>query len=455
MIIRMKNFLAIKDEIELNLNRVNLFIGANNCGKSTFAKLQNLTQKNYWRTQSIMDNLSHENDISIIPSLSFHDYDVYFDLGNVSNDTNENQDITLSFERQMRDVNFKLILEFSPDSRETANQGVGNQKAASMKRFELLANNNLLAFQSGNSVKLNFAEIFRALFVSKFIDELGVSRFVSDFENAKNQFINHGKKVWEYNSDDVIYSSEEVFMKYQTEHRGNRMCYTLSAELINSITAQLLMPLRNINVISDQTSTRLDQESFWKVNDFLNDFGLSLEHVEAVPRNDGEVLPKIMGLQWLLKQHGQIRLAGSFGSGTSTLLSYLKRIAHLSTEANAGGINDLVLIEEPERNLHPDWQIKFMELILANLKVQRIIVETHSIYLLRVLQLSVLKNLVNPGEITIHEFYRDNNDVVRVSPITIDKNGMLSRDFYGGFNSGLLNLEKELWLRQQGRIKAN
>ena len=229
MIIRMKNFLAIKDEIELNLNRVNLFIGANNCGKSTFAKLQNLTQKNYWRTQSIMDNLSHENDISIIPSLSFHDYDVYFDLGNVSNDTNENQDITLSFERQMRDVNFKLILEFSPDSRETANQGVGNQKAASMKRFELLANNNLLAFQSGNSVKLNFAEIFRALFVSKFIDELGVSRFVSDFENAKNQFINHGKKVWEYNSDDVIYSSEEVFMKYQTEHRGNRMCYTLSA----------------------------------------------------------------------------------------------------------------------------------------------------------------------------------------------------------------------------------
>jgi hypothetical protein len=32
---------------------------------------------------------------------------------------------------------------------------------------------------------------------------------------------------------------------------------------------------------------------------------------------------------------------------------------------------------------------------------------------------------------------------------------MLSRDFYGGFNSGLLDLEKELWLRQQGRIKAN
>jgi hypothetical protein len=402
-----------------------------------------------------MDNLGQESEVSIIPSLSFHDYDVYYDIGNISNDKNDAQEIALTFERNLRKLNCKLIIELSPDSRMRANQGVGNQRAASLKRFELYADSKLLVRQTQSQLELNFAGIYSALFGAKFISELSVSKFISDFTKVKEQFVNHGKKIWLYEDADSIMHSVTILQTYLTQFPESRMCFTLAAEFINFITGQLLLPLRNLTVINDHTSTKLDMQSYEQVNAFLKEFGIALEHAESVPRNDGEVLPKITGLQWLLRQHGQIRLADSFGSGTTTLLNYLKRISQMTIDSELTDQNDIVLIEEPERNLHPDWQIKFMELILGNLKSQRIIVETHSIYLLRVLQLAVLKKSINPEEITIHEFYRDNDDVVRVSPITIDKNGMLSRDFYGGFNSGLLDLEKELWLRQQGRIKAN
>lgn len=109
----------------------------------------------------------------------------------------------------------------------------------------------------------------------------------------------------------------------------------------------------------------------------------------------------------------------------------------------------VLYLEEPETNLHPNWQSIIAELLASHIKLGvRYIIETHSEYFVRKLQKMVAEKTIEHDLISIHYFNSDKNvDEARGEPkvknILIKNNGTLSQSFGPGFfdESGKLSLD--------------
>ena len=118
----------------------------------------------------------------------------------------------------------------------------------------------------------------------------------------------------------------------------------------------------------------------------------------------------------------------------------------------------ILLLEEPEVGLHPAYQSKLAEVIAkyAKLYSMQFIIETHSEYFIRKLQLLVANtcSVINkktelpmllPEDVQIYYFYPPDQieeGKVQVYPINIHLDGCLSENFGDGFfdHSSKLNI---------------
>ena len=110
-------------------------------------------------------------------------------------------------------------------------------------------------------------------------------------------------------------------------------------------------------------------------------------------------------------------------------------------------------LEEPESNLHPNWQSLLMELITDINQTFGIhfIIETHSEYMMRKLQFLMAdktKNLETDSAL-IYYFNSDKNvdeskGEPKIKKIKIDKNGALSDNFGPGFYDEAINIQFDL-----------
>jgi AAA15 family ATPase/GTPase len=132
----------------------------------------------------------------------------------------------------------------------------------------------------------------------------------------------------------------------------------------------------------------------------------------------------------------------SEGSGTNRLLMLLLGIA------NARGYQDLrdynedlkyypgtIILEQPESGLHPSWQSKLPDLF-ADAKAEfglHFIIETHSEYIINKFQYLVATGKLRKEDIVIYYLNGCKGDSPRVSEITIDESGNLSREIPGTF----------------------
>lgn len=116
-----------------------------------------------------------------------------------------------------------------------------------------------------------------------------------------------------------------------------------------------------------------------------------------------------------------------------------------------------LVLEEPEANLHPDFQIKLAEMIFdlnqwlndrfnkynnERLYIFNILVETHSEYMIRTLQYLVAKNEGINDQVGIINFGSGDN-IGKVKHISIRPNGSLSDNLFSGF----FNFSEDLKLK--------
>lgn len=171
-----------------------------------------------------------------------------------------------------------------------------------------------------------------------------------------------------------------------------------------------------------------------------------------------------IGFIQLLKKGSLISIIDE-GSGISNVLNCLlyfaqytlprgksKNSYYLSQE-----YKQILVLEEPESNLHPCLQSLLADLLVDIVRKHNIqlIIETHSEYLIRKLQYLVAKKKVNPECISLNYFslnYKANAPFISVKKIPISKDGRLEEEFGPGFLDEADNIAIQLFDIQKNRL---
>jgi hypothetical protein len=120
----------------------------------------------------------------------------------------------------------------------------------------------------------------------------------------------------------------------------------------------------------------------------------------------------------------------------------------------------ILIIEEPESNLHPNWQSKMAELFIktSNLFDINFIIETHSEYFIRNLQYLTAKHEINKDNSIIYNFNLINNiekRITQIRKILILEDGMLSDDLGKGFFDEADRIAIDLYRLQRSKHQSN
>jgi predicted ATPase len=181
----------------------------------------------------------------------------------------------------------------------------------------------------------------------------------------------------------------------------------------------------------------------------------------------------------ILLNNGKLISISDLGYGAGQVLSYILlpffgeiQYSYEDTERNKKNIRKIhfnhfekisgakiptinIYLEEPETNLHPNWQSILAELFAYQIKIGiRFVIETHSEYFVRKIQNLIAKKECDKKDVVIYYFNSDKNvDETKGEPkvknILITETGGLTDNFGSGFfdeayilKSNLLKLNK-------------
>lgn len=180
---------------------------------------------------------------------------------------------------------------------------------------------------------------------------------------------------------------------------------------------------------------------------------------------DYERIEGVASRFFIIKNNKKTALA-DMGYGTSQIIPIIISLAELiwlqtqNQHSNYLNNQKILIVEEPETNLHPKLQSMIADMIVdaiskINSEVAyfstfgfKIIIETHSEYLIRKLQYLTAKKEIAPSDTVI--YYLNSPKVVKetgteqVVKIEIKKDGSLTNDFGPGFFDEAIRLQLEL-----------
>lgn len=197
----------------------------------------------------------------------------------------------------------------------------------------------------------------------------------------------------------------------------------LNPEDKNDYLAQTVLQYLN------EIAVRQEIDSYKFVTDWMKEFKIGVNFTIKHIYNEAYIVD-IEGFD------GKTKSIGHFGTGSIQLFILLLRIAM----AILSGKKVTLYIEEPEQNLHPALQSKLAEMFYEVWKNTdgrvKFVVETHSEYLIRQIQISVAK-LYKEGSncipFKVYYFTEDNNTCYDMG---FQKNGK----FYNEFGPGFFNV---------------
>lgn len=174
------------------------------------------------------------------------------------------------------------------------------------------------------------------------------------------------------------------------------------------------------------------------ISRWIKKFGIG-DKIEIVGTDEG------LGVVIYLYKDGQKSLLADEGYGITQLFSLLLHIDNMMLEHNRPYF---ICVEEPEIHLHPKYQSLLAEMFVEAYQKYNIhfIIETHSEYLIRKLQVMVAdkKHALSPNDVSLNYVEKDENGISTNRKINIKEDGGLDGSFGEGFLDEAGGLARQL-----------
>ncbi len=288
------------------------------------------------------------------------------------------------------------------------------------------------------NIKIKETPLGNLIFIEKLYDQY-------DNYNGDNGFFQ--KNIFDQFSK-FINTKERIFnnINYLSANRGSQK-RTLSNKSENDIDEIVL----DFFKFKNKYLSPLEE---YEMNEFEKMFGLFdnnrkyfdqvLEILEIEGSLEIERYENVISVIYIKQKERKVALA-DLGFGFSQLIPIVLKIIN-TVESNS----EILIIEEPEANLHPNLQSKLADIFALTVKTfprPNLIIETHSEYLIRKLQYLTAKGDISPDDTSIYYFNADkyvSPQEPKVKQIEIRENGNLSDTFGPGFYDETTRLQFDL-----------
>lgn len=186
------------------------------------------------------------------------------------------------------------------------------------------------------------------------------------------------------------------------------------------------------------------------LNHWIKEFGICEEEGEGI---DIQGAPEGLGILLYVKRKDEApRLLADEGYGVTQLVALLLQIANSILLDSKKKPAKYICIEEPEIHLHPAYQSKLADMFVEAYQKYNIhfIIETHSEYLIRKLQVLVAdkENKLTPNDVSLNYVEKDKSGISSNRKIGIRDDGSLDGTFGKGFYDEADSLAIELFRRK-------
>lgn len=468
------NYRVFNKQQKISLQPINFLIGPNSSGKSSIFKSLLLLKSNVTSDLKILDFSSTNHNLG--------------SFDNTINNNSNNKDLTFGFEATISDdanldkIPFTTKRSIYNVLIEDSEKGTPiklfltyskNDTSGKLKKIEIFSDNEDISF-----FKLEIGRIeddfhrlyFNHNFISKnkILNNIFIKDVIRDKYNLNKSEQYHYKtsvnltlhenKISQYYDEPL-----SIFSKLYDKFIENTITLVVNKQVHSFLKS---MPLRKIlkdfssiieyteyieavrantkrlytndsqgtsfnELILEYKSREISQESLNFTNKWLQKFDIAdeivFENIEGVAHTI-----------YLSKGNERIALA-DLGYGITQFLPILMKISLEEPNSNEKRFFNIlkktILLEEPETNLHPRLQSLLADFIVdaINTFEIRFIIETHSEYIIRKLQLLTAEKIISANDINIYYFGKNETSETEITNIKILENGTLSHDFGEGF----------------------
>jgi predicted ATP-dependent endonuclease of OLD family len=436
MKITIENFLAFSEPVTFDLKKINLFIGANNCGKSTLAKFIEL----------INHSISNRGEIDIRIPQSLQKQvtefkDLLYDRGTNS------KTFDTEFEFKIQKYKCQISLTFHETTLHLDHYGKKNGGSGFINYFKI--NEQIILEKKNDHIALSHSgmKTFEKIQMQLPVEERTINEY--EFRIANKILIESNEfdhELWKTN--DILIIDQEITAH---DYLPKQLYLENTKEFLIRFLKEELKPFGLISHNSNTTELYF-MERNWVDTKLKENFDIEIIEKDVILKNRDSLRSDEYWKTLLYAKANNVETQfDSMGLGFQTLFRFLMTTTSIGFDRHVNNDYLFPIFQEPEVGLHPDWQVKLFKLLVSKLAI----IETHSLVILRALQLEVAEGNYDPEVVLIHNFYRDNNNVIRINPIRINKTGMLLGEFAKGFHEEISDIEMKLWQIQQKQINQN
>ena len=399
-----KNIKAIKNYEDIEIKPITIIMGENSSGKSSILQALSLLNVNKTFGNNIQ-KIKYNNPFS--------------QLGNTDSFKNKNDEVIFYFKITEKNTTLRLIYI---DDEVDSQYGI-------LKRVDIDNDDMEVSLELDNSESLEYKLNIEKIKNTKNINEL--INYVKVYTNlkliTKMMLVPNCK---EKTSNDIIENINRI-------HESITFILRPLEILLGNLTA-----IRHVGMIKEKNETYdygLDYIGYF--GEKYKDRALGLKSTkfleEAISHifDYGLVVDKTKQELFLEVENKKLQLH-MFGSSINSTIPILTQFAQNREES----IKDkyrLTIIEEPELNLHPQSQARFVEALFKDEVPTKhyTILETHSDHILNKMRFLVSKKIVNANDVVI--YYKQKNS--KFKKININECGEFVQGFPKGFYDATLD----------------